>query len=140
LVASFLVGAAPLLAADAPDQKTLEKWAANNPEASQALGEWVKARPNAAKLFFQWDGKHPEKSREFVTWTIEYANKDIKDFADKHPDWPVFSDIFKNHKPAANEFMAWARKYPQAALSLMKHSRGLHWAGDHLYKGFLVQK
>jgi len=111
----------------------LEQWQKNHPEASKELGDWVKAHPEAAEKFFEWDGHHPERSKEFVTWTINHPTDNIDVFALEHKGWQGFDKIMEHHRPAAEAFMAWARKHHDAAEKLMSHSGGLKWAGDHLY-------
>jgi hypothetical protein len=114
----------------------IERWARNHPPASQALGEWVRVHPQAAAMFFQWDGQHPAKAKEFVTWTIYNPGAPIDVFVATHPGWPTFDQISMNHRPAADAFMVWCRRHPQAAEALMNHPHGLEWAGHHLYAGY----
>ena len=54
-------------------------------------------------------------------------------FVATHRGWPVFDEIMERHRPAAETFMAWSRRHPQAAEALMNHPHGLEWAGHHLY-------
>jgi hypothetical protein len=117
-------------------RESLQRWAAEHPDASKELGGWVKKYPEAARVFFEWDARFPEQAREFVIWSDEHKDKDIGDFARKHQDWPYFAAIMKSHKAAANDFMDWARRHTKAAKHLMEHPRGLNWAGDNLYKAF----
>jgi hypothetical protein len=111
----------------------LDMWSKNHPQASRELGTWVRNHAHAARLFFEWDGTHPERSKEFVTWAIVNRGAPIQAFISTHPGWPVFDRIAADHRPAANAFMAWCRRHPNAAEALMVHSGGLRWAGDHLY-------
>lgn len=117
-------------------EEGIEVWSDHHPEASKELGIWVKNHPDAARKFFEWDANHPLKSQEFVIWTIRHPRKGIDAFVALHPGWPVFDEIQKNHRPAAEAFMAWARRHHAAAEALMAHSGGLQWAGNHLYKAF----
>lgn len=112
----------------------LEQWAHNHPVASKALGEWVKAHPNAAHYIFEWDGNHPERSQAMVTWAITHPGENLMRFYNQHRDWPALEVIITTHKIAAEEFLKWCRTYREAARTLMLHSGGLKWAGDHLYK------
>src|SRR5436305_1793895 len=98
--------------------QAIEQWDRNHPQAAQELGEWVRAHPDAAAKFFEWDGHHPEKSKEFVLWTLANPGANIDAFVATHPGWPVFDRIMENHRPAAEAFMAWARRHPPAAQSL----------------------
>ena len=111
----------------------LDMWSKNHPQASVELGTWVRNHPQAARLMFEWDGTHPARSKEFVTWTIMHPAQPIQSFITTHPGWPYFDQIAATHRPAANAFMAWCRRHPQAAETLMNHPGGLRWAGDHLY-------
>jgi hypothetical protein len=111
----------------------IEQWSANHPAASEELGVWVQRHPEAASLFFQWDAQHPDRAHEFVTWTIYHPAQPIDGFIVTHPGWPYFDRIAANHRPAADEFMGWCRRRPQAAEALMNHPGGLYWAGTHLY-------
>jgi hypothetical protein len=104
--------------------------------ASRELGNWVRNHPGAAERFFTWDGHHPERSRGFVTWRIAHPGDNIDVFVLSHRGWPVFDEIMEKHRPAAEAFMAWARRHPRAAEALMSHPRGLEWAGHHLYKDY----
>ncbi len=118
----------------------LDMWSKNHPHASRELGNWVRNHPEAARLMFEWDGTHPERSKEFVTWAITHPAAPIRAFISTHPGWPVFDRIVANHRPAANTFMGWCRRHPQAAEALMYHSGGLRWAGDHLYAEYWQPK
>ncbi len=129
---AVLVLSLPLVARAEPPG--LERWDREHPEAARELGEWVKAHPDAAGRFFEWDGHHPEKSRAFVTWAIARPGEPIDVFVREHRGWPVFDVIMEKHRPAAEQFLGWARKHPKAAEALMSHPRGLEWAGHHLYK------
>jgi hypothetical protein len=42
----------------------------------------------------------------------------------------------KNHRAAAEEFMVWSRNHADAAHALMAHSKGLQWAGVHLFHDY----
>jgi hypothetical protein len=112
----------------------LERWNRNYPEAALELGQWVKTHPAAAARFFEWDGRHPARSKAFVTWAIARPGESIDAFVATHPGWPVFDQIMERHRPAAEAFLGWTRRHPRAAEALMNHSRGLEWAGHHLYK------
>jgi hypothetical protein len=111
----------------------LDQWSRNHPQASRELGNWVQNHPDAARQMFEWDGTHPERSHEFVTWAIVNRGAPIQAFISTHPGWPMFDQIVAAHRPAANAFMAWCRRHPQAAEALMSHPSGLRWAGEHLY-------
>jgi hypothetical protein len=128
LFLSFIFGCAPGV--------PLEQWSHNHPPASEALGAWVKEHSQAAHLFFEWDGNHPDRSQEFVKWTLNHPNLEVDAFVALHPGWGELNEIMVTHKPAARGFMAWCRNYPEAAKTLMSHSGGLRWAGDHLYKEY----
>ena len=119
----------------APGPNGLEGWERHHPAAAQDLGGWVKGHPAAARQFFDWDAQHPERSHAFVTWAIQHPGAGIQAFAVEHPGWPFFDQIMKSHAPAANAFMGWCRKHPEAAETLMNHPGGLDWAGRHLYAG-----
>jgi hypothetical protein len=117
-------------------EASIESWSNHHPEASEELGQWVRAHPAAAQRFFEWDSHHPERAHEFVTWTIYHPGQPIDAFVATHPGWPIFDDIAVHHRPAADSFMAWCRRHPQAAEALMSHPGGLHWAGNHLYASY----
>lgn len=118
-----------------PAKVGMERWAENHPVASEELGGWVRQHPEAASLFFQWDSQHPERAHEFVTWTIRHPGQPIEGFVATHPGWQYFDRICEHHRPAADLFMAWCRRHPEAAEALMNHPGGLYWAGTHLYAG-----
>lgn len=111
----------------------IERWDRRHPEAARELGVWVHEHPQAAERFFTWDAHHPERSREFVTWAIAHPLQNIDGFVAERRGWPVFDEIMEHHRPAAELFMAWCRRHPEAAEALMAHQRGLEWAGHHLY-------
>jgi hypothetical protein len=133
IAATITIGCAT---APATRQEGIEQWADRHPEASRELGEWVRVHPQAAARFFEWDGHHPEKSHDFVTWTISNPGAGLDAFVLTHRGWPVFDQIMERHRPAAEGFMQWARRHPQAAESLMSHPGGLDWAGHHVYAGY----
>ena len=114
----------------------IEHWADTHPEAAQELRGWVQNHRAAAKLFFEWDGKHPERSHEFVTWAVLNPAQPLEAFTVAHPGWPVFDRIMESHRPAAEAFMGWCRRHPNAAEALMSHPGGLQWAGHHLYQAY----
>jgi hypothetical protein len=117
----------------APARGGMERWGETHPAASQELGVWVQTHPDAAARFFEWDGHHPERAHEFVTWSIYHPAQPIEGFVATHPGWQYFDQIVLHHRPAADAFMAWCRRHPQAAEALMNHPGGLDWAGHHLY-------
>lgn len=125
--------ARPAVVVAAPGPGGLEAWEHNHPEAARDLGVWVRTHPDAAKKFFAWDSHHPERSHAFVTWAIAHPGEGIPAFSATHPRWEHFDDIMLNHAPAANAFIGWCRRHPQAAEALMSHPGGLDWAGRHLY-------
>jgi len=111
----------------------IEKWQEHHPEAAKDLGGWVQTNKDAAHKFFEWDSKHPERSKEFVHWTVDHPAEPIDAFAASHKGWPIFDEIMEHHRPAAEQFMGWARKHADAARALMHHPRGLAWAGKNIY-------
>lgn len=115
-----------------PGQAQMGEWNANHPEAAGELCVWVRNHPDAAHRFFEWGGHHPAKAQEFVTWTLTHPNRGIDGFVSEHPGWGNFDFMTETHHPAANAFMGWARRHPQAAEALTNHPRGLVWAGNHL--------
>jgi len=118
--------------AHAPSGETqLERWNERHAAAAHELCGWVAAYPDASTHFFEWDAAHPERAREFVTWTIEHPAEGINAFVALHPGWTEWNWISETHHPAANAFMAWARKHPRAAEDLVHHPAGLRWAGHH---------
>lgn len=133
LLLALAVLAVPL--ASRAEPRGMQAWQRNHPEASRELGEWVRSHPEAAERFFSWDGRHPERSREFVVWTVSHPADSIDVFVLSHRGWPAFDQIMERHRPAAQAFMAWSRRHPRAAEDLMRHPRGLEWAGHHLYQG-----
>jgi hypothetical protein len=112
---------------------SLESWAEHHPEASKELGLWVREHAQAAALFFDWDGHHAAQSQEFVTWAISHPGEPIEAFTGTHPRWDRFDRIMESHRPAAEAFLGWCRRHPDAAEALMHHPGGLEWAGHHLY-------
>jgi hypothetical protein len=133
MLRTFVVVAALLPAVALAEPPGLDQWSKNHPQASVELGHWVRNHPGAARKLFEWDGTHPARSKEFVTWSIRNPAQPIQTFIALHPDWPYFDEIAAKHRPAADAFMGWCRRHPQAAETLMNHPGGLRWAGDHLY-------
>jgi hypothetical protein len=121
-------------------EAAIEAWGDQHPDASRELAEWVREHSDAARVFFEWDGHHTERAHEFVTWTIANPEGGIDNFVASHLGWEYFDKIVESHKPAAEAFMAWARKHGPAAEALMSHPRGLEWAGHHLYKDYWEMK
>lgn len=113
----------------------LEGWKESHPEASAALGEWVRTHPEAAHLFFEWDSQHPDRAHDFVWWALA-SRGPLEEFTLTHRGWRYFDRIMESHRPAAEAFIFWARRFPEAAQTLMNHPGGLAWAGDHLYREF----
>jgi hypothetical protein len=71
-----------------------------------------------------------------VIWSIRHPGEGIEAFSATHGNerWEQFEDIMLHHRVAADQFMAWCRRHPRAAESLMNHPRGLEWAGHHLFR------
>lgn len=114
----------------------LEQWAHKHQEASVELGNWVKKHPAAARRMFEWDSKHPERSQELVNWAINHPRENLRAFMAQHRNWPEMENFTAKHADAMEEFLLWCRNHAPAAKSLMAHSGGLAWAGDHLYKEY----
>jgi hypothetical protein len=130
--------AAPAPVVDAIDgpEVGIELWKDHHPEAARELGEWIRAHHGSARFFFEWDGHHPERAKGFVMWAIRHPGEGIEAFSASHANerWEQFEDIMLHHRVAADQFMAWCRRHPRAAESLMNHPRGLEWAGHHLFR------
>ena len=114
----------------------LEQWSKNHPKASEELGAWVKHHPRTAHVLFEWDARHPERSQEMVNWCIVHPRERIGAFVAMHPDWKGMDVFMEEHTAAMEEFMFWCRNHAEAAKALMAHSKGLAWAGDHLYREY----
>ena len=117
----------------AQSEPGLQGWERAHPEASRDLGAWVHEYPEAARRFFEWDAAHPERAHAFVTWSITHRGEGIRAFEETHRGWEHFDVILRDHQPAANAFMGWCRRHPDAAEALMSHPGGLNWAGHHIY-------
>lgn len=115
---------------------SIETWERRHPAAAQDLGSWVRGHDRAAGRFFTWDSRHPGAAEAFVNWSLANPRADIDDFADTHRSWDDFNWIMEHHRPAANSFMAWCRRHPDASRELMHYPAGLHWAGTHLYQSY----
>jgi hypothetical protein len=111
---------------------SIEQWNARHPEAARELCGWVSAHREAAHLFFEWDAAHWDRSHEFVVWAISHPAQNIDIFVAQHPGWPDFNAIAETRRPAADAFIAWCRRHPEASQELVNHRNGLHWAGNHL--------
>jgi len=112
----------------------LTEWKLHHPEAAQALRVWASKDPRAARKVFAWDGLHPEQTKTLVDWAIKNTGDDVVSFRTKHQDWPEFQDLLDKHRPALNDFAAWARRNVDAAKALMEHARGLEQAGKQLVR------
>lgn len=117
----------------AQSEPGLQGWERAHPEASRDLGAWVHEYPEAARRFFEWDAAHPERAHAFVTWSITHRAEGIRAFEETHRGWEHFDVIMRDHQAAANAFMGWCRRHPDAAEALMSHPGGLNWAGHHIY-------
>jgi D-alanyl-D-alanine dipeptidase len=118
----------------------IERWAALHPVAARELGDWVRVHPQAAARLFQWDAHHPERARLFVLWAVENPQANVDGFVLTHPNWPLFDQLMEQYRPAAEAFLLWTRRHPQAASALMLHARGLAWAGQHLYADYWLYR
>jgi len=114
----------------------LEQWAHNHPEASVELGNWVKKHPAAAHRLFEWDANHPERSQELVNWAMVHPRENLRVFMAEHRGWREMEEFTAHHAEAMEEFLFWCRNHGPAAKTLMAHSGGLAWAGNHLYKEY----
>jgi hypothetical protein len=124
-------------------ERRMQKWAKDHGEAAKDLEAWMKADEKAAVAFFEWEGHHPKGAKQFVHWSIEHKDKSIEEYETTHAAagkkaepalWVAFDKVMNDHKAAATSFMEWARKHPEAAQALMKHAKGLLWAGTHIAK------
>jgi len=122
-------------------EASIKRWVKHHKQAADELEDWIKANEEASKLMFEWEATHPKASKKWVHWAIEHKDGSLEDFEKTHaatekkkePAWWVsFDKLMNDHKSAAEGFMAWARKHPKAAESLMKHHKGLHWASTHV--------
>ncbi len=112
-------------------EQQMATWNARHPEAARELCGWVQQHPDASAHFFEWDANHPERAREFVYWTVEHPAEGINVFVAAHPGWSEWDWISETHHPAANAFMAWVRRRPNAARDLVNHPAGERWAAHH---------
>jgi hypothetical protein len=108
------------------------EWKLHHPDAVQALREWARKDPAAARKLFAWDGLHHEQTKELVDWAIQKPGEDVVAFRTKHQDWPEFQELLDKHRPALNDFAAWARQNKDAAKELMEFPRGLEQVGKEL--------
>jgi hypothetical protein len=115
-----------------PGDVDIARWNSRHPEAAQELCAWVSTHREAAHLFFEWDSNHWDRSHEFVVWAITHPGENIDFFVSQHPDWQTFDGLAVTHRPAADAFIQWCRRHPEASQELMNHRNGLHWAGNHL--------
>ncbi len=115
-------------------EEGIEGWEHRHPEASRELGQWVRTHPEAAERFFDWDSHHPGAAKAFVGWASHHPGENIDAFARTHREWDEFNWIMEHRRPAANGFMQWCRRYPEASERLMNYPAGLHWAGHHTYQ------
>ena len=67
-----------------------------------------------------------------VVWAITHPGENIDFFISQHPGWADFDGLAVTHRPAADAFIQWCRRHPEASQELMDHPNGLHWAGNHL--------
>ena len=118
----------------------IESWERRHPAAAKDLGNWVHEHPQAAERIFMWDSHHPGAAESFVEWSLAKPSADIDDFAGTHHSWEEFNALMEHHRPAANAFMAWCRRHPEASRELMHYPAGLHWAGTHLYHSYWDMK
>lgn len=110
---------------------SLETWNENHPEAARELCAWANAHPQAATRLFDWEGTHEARAHEFVDWAVVHPHQGLDTFVSEHPRWDEFDFVTETHRPAANAFIAWARRHPEAAQALMNHPGGLKWAARH---------
>jgi len=134
LIAALALFSLPLTAcrhAAPSGEQQMANWNARHPDAARDLCVWVQNHPAASQHFFQWDSDHPERAREFVIWTAEHPGEGINAFVATHGAWSEWDWISETHHPAANAFMAWVRKHPNAARDLVNHPAGERWASHH---------
>lgn len=124
---------APVVQPHAPEDASVENWAARHPEAAHDLGAWAHDNPEAARFVFEYDGRHPELNREMISWAIYHPGEDVMVFAAKHPGWEWFDDVMAKHQAGAGQFLEWTRHHPVAVEELIGHPSGLLWVGEHLY-------
>jgi hypothetical protein len=124
---------APLVAVPIPPP--LQVWAQNYGPAALELAAWVRQHPYAAAKLFIWAGHHPDRAKELVLWAITSPMQGVDAFMAMHPGWPGLNVIMQEHRSAATSFLFWMRRFPQAAATLMNHSRGLELMGQNLQRG-----
>jgi D-alanyl-D-alanine dipeptidase len=110
----------------------ITEWKLHHPDAAQALAQWAHKDPAAARKLFAWDGLHPEQTKALVDWAISKPGADVVAFHTKHQDWPEFQDLLDKHRPALDDFAAWARQHRDAAKELMQQPRALEALGKDL--------
>jgi len=134
VLSSFAVGCAGQTPPPNTNRRAeaLAAWNTEHPQAATELCTWAKNHPEAASRFFDWAGHHREHSQEFVGWTLAHPNKHIDAFVTEHPRWGDFDWIAETHHPAANAFMDWVRRHPEAAEALMSHPGALVYASKSM--------
>jgi protein kinase-like protein len=110
----------------------IEHWVVRHKPAAHELGAWTQQHPETAAAVFEWDDQHPAAAAELVTWATDSPNATLDAFLAMRPNWRNFIPIATQHRAECDELVAWMRKYPTAAQTLMRHQRGLGWVGRQL--------
>ena len=87
------------------------------PDAARELCAWSKRYGDAAQRLQQFATANPDKAREFVTWSVTHVEA-ADAFAAAHSGWSDFVFADNKHLAAANAWLNWARRFPQAAREL----------------------
>jgi Protein kinase domain len=111
-----------------PAEDAIERWTSKHKPAARALDEWVHANPVAAAALFAWDDQHPTAAVDLVAWASGDSAATLDAFLQVHPALRGLG-----YHAELEAFVAWIRRYPQAAQSLVRHPRGLAWVGRQLH-------
>lgn len=118
----------PSMPAAAQPAADADAFKASYPAAAGELCAWAKKNAEAAQRFQQFATANPDKAKEFITWSVTHVEA-ADAFAASHAGWSDFVFADNKHLAAANSWLNWARKYPQAARELPSRPGALSSTG-----------
>lgn len=114
---------------EAKPKEQLQTWNQRHPEAAQELCAWIAQHPRASDRLMLWEGHNGARAEELLRWATSNPGYGWQTFVAQHRDWKDYAAIAAQHPRAANQFLDWARRNPEAAQDLLEHDGALRFAG-----------
>jgi len=112
----------------------IEAWKTRYPVAAAELVDWARDRPRVAHRLCAWDDAESDRVALLTEWAVAHPYESLDVFRLRPHAWRQLGELVADPELRAglDEYVAWARRNPDAALELVMHPRGLGWARGHV--------